>query len=152
MLNSEKLCLFSASDYHFEMISLPYISRELKKNKEVVIITENDLDSTVNELLSKVNLNIEDKQKLINIDWKSNNLHKFEKIKRANDEGRGTVIFVKGKENYIRNVNKDIENTFNFNDTKIIDCYNINEINSDISYIAKKYDNVLSTSGVEKLF
>ena len=26
----EKLCLFFASDYHFEMISLPYINESLK--------------------------------------------------------------------------------------------------------------------------
>ena len=28
----EKLCLFFASDYHFEMISLPYINESLKEN------------------------------------------------------------------------------------------------------------------------
>ena len=31
----EKLCLFFASDYHFEMISLPYINESLKKNENV---------------------------------------------------------------------------------------------------------------------
>lgn len=151
MLNNKKLCLFFASDYHFEMISLPYISKELKENKKVIVITENNLDDTVNELLSKLNLNVEDKEKLENIDWKSNNLHKFEEMKKANDEGREVVVFVKGKENYISDVNKHMNKFINFNDTKVIDCYDINEVESDISDISKKYNNVLATSGVEKL-
>ena len=32
----EKICLFFASDYHFEMISLPYINENLKKNKNEI--------------------------------------------------------------------------------------------------------------------
>ena len=31
----EKLCLFFASDYHFEMISLPYINERLKKDNNI---------------------------------------------------------------------------------------------------------------------
>lgn len=151
MLNNEKLCLFFASDYHFEMISLPYISRELKEDKKVIVITENDLNDTVNELLSKVNLKVEDKEKLENIDWKSNNLHKFEEMKKANDEGREVIVFVKGKEDYISDVNKNMQKLINFNATKVVDCYDINKVESDISDIAKKYNHVLSTSGVEKL-
>ena len=38
----EKNCLFFASDYHFEMISLPYINKSIKKIKEVILITKND--------------------------------------------------------------------------------------------------------------
>ena len=37
----EKLCLFFASDYHFEMISLPYINESLKENKNVIIVDAN---------------------------------------------------------------------------------------------------------------
>ena len=51
----EKLCLFFASDYHFEMISLPYINESLKKNKDVVIMTENDLGNSVNKVISSIN-------------------------------------------------------------------------------------------------
>ena len=35
----EKICLFFASDYHFEMISLPYINENLKKNKNSVSLS-----------------------------------------------------------------------------------------------------------------
>lgn len=149
--SQEKLCLFFASDYHFEMISLPYINENLKKDNNVIIMTENDLNGTVDKLLSRVNLTKEEKDKITKIDWKNDNVSKFKEIKSANENGKETIIFVKGKENYIDNVNKNIGNWINTNDMKIIDCYDINEVYEDVSSIAKNYNKVLSTSGVEKL-
>ncbi len=147
----EKLCLFFASDYHFEMISLPYINESLKKNENVIVMTENNLDSSVDKVLSRINLNKEEKNRLTKIDWKNDDVNKFKEIKSANKEGKDTLIFVKGKENYINNMNKNIENWTNCSDVKIVNCYDINEIHDDVSSIAKKYDKILSTSGVEKL-
>lgn len=147
----EKLCLFFASDYHFEMISLPYINENLKKNNNVIIMTENDLNGTVDKLLSRVNLSKEEKDKITKIDWKNDDVSKFKEIKSINGNGKETVIFVKGKENYIDSVNKNIGNWINANDIKIIDCYDVNEVYEDVSSIAKNYNRVLSTSGVEKL-
>ncbi len=147
----EKLCLFFASDYHFEMISLPYINESLKKNENVIIMTENNLDSSVDKVLSRINLNEEEKNKLTKINWKNDDLNKFKELKNANKDGKDTLIFVKGRENYIDNMNKNIQNWTNDTDIKIVDCYDINEIQDDVSSIAKKYDRILSTSGVEKL-
>ena len=147
----EKLCLFFASDYHFEMISLPYINESLKKNENVIIMTENNLDSSVDKVLSRINLNEEEKNKLTKINWKNDDLNKFKELENANKDGKDTLIFVKGRENYIDNMNKNIENWTNDTDIKIVDCYDINEIQDDVSSIAKKYDRILSTSGVEKL-
>ena len=147
----EKICLFFASDYHFEMISLPYINESLKKNENVIVMTENNLDSSVDKVLSRINLNKEEKNRLTKIDWKNDDVNKFKEIKSANKEGKDTLIFVKGRENYINNMNKNIENWTNCSDVKIVNCYDINEIHDDVSSIAKKYDKILSTSGVEKL-
>ena len=149
--SKEKLCLFFASDYHFEMISLPYINEKLKQNKNVIIITENDLNNTVDKLLSNINLNKEDKERITKINWENNDLNKFKEIKKANEEGKETVIFVKGKENYIENINKNIENWIKVEDTKVVNCYDINEVQNNVSNIAKKYNKILSTSGIENL-
>ena len=43
----ERICSFYVSDYHFEMITLPYIENEIKQNHNVVILTENDLNETI---------------------------------------------------------------------------------------------------------
>lgn len=149
--NEEKLCLFFASDYHFEMISLPYINENLKKDNNVIIMTENDLNGTVDKLLSRINLNEEEKNKITKIDWKNDDVSKFKEIKNANENGKETIIFIKGKENYINTINKNINNWIKNNEVKIIDCYDINEVYEDVSCIAKNYKKVLSTSGVEKL-
>lgn len=149
--NEEKLCLFFASDYHFEMISLPYINENLKKDNNVIIMTENDLNGTVDKVLSSVNLSKEDKDKIVKIDWKNDDVSKFKEIKNANGNGKDIVIFVKGKENYINSVNENIKNWIDNVKIKVIDCYDINEVSEDVGSIAKNYSKVLSTSGVEKL-
>ena len=49
----ERICSFYVSDYHFEMITLPYIENEIKQNHNVVILTENDLNETIKKVLKK---------------------------------------------------------------------------------------------------
>ena len=147
----EKLCLFFASDYHFEMISLPYINEKIKKNKDVVIMTENDLGNSVNKVISSINLNEEEKNRLNKIDWKNDELNKFKEVKNADKDGKELLIFVKGRENYINNMNKNIENWTNLKNVEIVDCYDINEVQNNAGEIAKQYDNVLFSSGVEKM-
>ena len=147
----EKICLFFTSDYHFEMISLPYINESLKKNKDVVIMTENDLENSVNKVISSINLNEEEKNRLNKIDWKNDELNKFKEVKNADKDGKELLIFVKGRENYINNMNKNIENWTNLKNVEIVDCYDINEVQNNAGEIAKQYDNVLFSSGVEKM-
>ena len=147
----EKLCLFFASDYHFEMISLPYINENLKKNKDVVIMTENDLGNSVNKVISSINLNEEEKNRLNKIDWKNDDLNKLKEVKNADKDGKELLIFVKGRENYINNMNKNIENWTSLKNVEIVDCYDINEVQNNAGEIAKKYNNVLFSSGVEKM-
>ena len=74
---NEKVCLFFASDYHFEMISLPYINENLKKDKNIVVFTENDLNKTIYKLLSNVNLSKEEKENIERVDWKNDNFNKL---------------------------------------------------------------------------
>ena len=147
----EKICLFFASDYHFEMISLPYINESLKKNKDVVIMTENDLENSVNKVISSINLNEEEKNRLNKIDWKNDELNKFKEVKNADKDGKELLIFVKVRENYINNMNKNIANWTNLKNVEIVDCYDINEVQNNAGEIAKQYDNVLFSSGVEKM-
>ena len=63
----KKVCSFYASDFHLEMIILPYINEKLKEEKEIKIITEENLEDSMNVLLSK--LNIDNKEQILNIDW-----------------------------------------------------------------------------------
>ena len=134
----EKTCAFYASDYHFEMISLPFIEKNLESNKEIIVLTENDLEDT-KENLSKIN-------------WNHDDLKKFKQIKKNMEENKNTIIFIKGKENYIKNINKNIEKWVeNNSNAKIIDCYDINEIESNLTSVMGSYNNILNTSGETKI-
>lgn len=149
--SKEKSCLFYVSDYHFEMISLPYIKENVKNNNKIIVISENDLQETIRKVVSQINLDEEERERILNIDWKNDDFNKFKEIKKANEEEKDTIIFIKGKENYINNVNKNIKNWINDSNTKIIDCYDINEIHDTVNDIVKKYDNILVTSGMKKI-
>lgn len=144
----KKICAFYASDYHFEMISLPYIEKSLEKRKEIIILTENDLQSTIKTLISNINIEEKKKQGLEQINWKNDDLKKFKKIKRDTEENKDVVIFIKGKENYIRNINKNIEKwTCKNNKVKIVDCYDMNEVAEKVDTLMAKYKTVLGTAG-----
>lgn len=148
----EETCTFYASDYHFEMISLPFISKNLEEEKEVIILTENNLEKTINNLISKINLEKNKKENLLKINWKENNLEKFKKIKKNTEDKKETIIFIKGKENYIKNIKENIGKwTENSSKTKIIDCYDVNEIHGKINEIISHYKKVLGTAGEKKI-
>lgn len=148
----EKTCVFFASDYHFEMITLPFIEENLRNNKKIIVLTENDLEDTIKNLISKVNLKEEKKEKIFKIDWKNNDLKKFKEIKKEVENKEDLIIFIKGKENYIKNVNENIEKWTNkINTVKIIDCYDVEEIREHFADVVNKYENVLSTTGERKI-
>ena len=126
-ITKEKICSFYASDYHFEMVSLPYIDKDLENKNEIIILTETDLENTVKNLLCKKNIN----------------------------ENKKTTIFIKGKEKYINQINKNIADiNQNNHNLKIIDCYDIQEVGENLDKIMLQYNKILSTAGekeIEKL-
>ena len=144
----KKICAFYASDYHFEMISLPYIEENLEKRKEIIILTENDLQDTIKTLISNINIEEKKKQSLEQINWKNDDLNKFKKIKKDTEENKDVIIFIKGKENYIRNINKNIEKwTSKNNKVKIVDCYDMSEVSEKVDTLMEKYKIMLGTAG-----
>ena len=70
---NDKICAFYTSDYHFEMISLPYINNKIKENNDVIILTENNLEHTIKKLVANINLDQEKKDKILKINWKKMN-------------------------------------------------------------------------------
>lgn len=148
----EKICAFYASDYHFEMISLPYIERKLEEKNEVIILTENNLEETIKILISRMNLAEEKKKRILDINWKNDDLAKFKQIKEKLEENKNMIIFVKGKENYIKNINRNIEKWINIADSvKVINCYDMEEISEKLDDIMDQYKKILSTSGEKEI-
>lgn len=146
----ENLCAFYANDNHFEMISLPYIAKNIEENKEIVILTENNLEETTKNILSISNMEKDIKEKILKLNWKNEDLNKFKQIK-ANNE-KDMIIFIKGKTNYIKNINNNITKWISKeNNIKIIDCYDFEENAKNIETVVKKYNTILKTNGENKI-
>lgn len=147
----DKTCLFYVSDYHFEMIVLPYMNQKMKEANNVIVMTENNLEDSINHLLSNVNLEEKDKNRISNINWKNKVIEDIKEISHFYKSKDKTVIFVKGNEEYINNVNKEIEDDFSNGNIQVVNCYDIGQMNDSIVDITKNYDSILSTTGLKKL-
>ena len=148
----EKICAFYASDYHFEMVSLPYIDKKLDNKDEVIILTENDLEETIKILLDKTNFKEDKKKKILKIDWKNNDLEKFKDIKKILTGEKEIVIFIKVKEVYIKKTNENIEKYIQKEQNiKIIDCYNVEEIGENLDIVMSRYRKILKTTGEKEI-
>ena len=142
--STEKACLFCASDFHLEMILLPYIKERMNQD-EIIIFTENNLEDSLNILLTKINLNEDDKEKIKNLDWKNTDELKLKQIKK--DKEKRYNIIVNGSYNYIKNTNKKI-NEISTDNIEIVDCFHIGDKNVDIAELSRKYGNILNTQKI----
>ena len=134
----EKYCSFYVSDFHLEMILLPYINKKIENNENIKIVTERDLKQTVELLISKMNLKKENKEKILNLDWNSNNIEEMKE---------NSNIIIIGKEEYIEEKNERIKN-LDLNNITVTDCYNFEEVKERINIITEKYKNNLNTLGL----
>ncbi len=128
----KKMCSFYVSDFHLEMIMLPYITDKIKQNKRIVIITENDLENSINILLSK--MNIKNKKEILELGWKNNNIENI---------GDNCIIIINGSEQYIKTINEQIEER-NIQNSEIIDCYKFEEIKEEMEDIVRKHERVIN--------
>lgn len=132
---AQKKCCFYASDFHLEMTILPYINKKMDQNKDIVIITENNLEESIKILISKIN--IKNKDKILKIDWNN------KEIKKINNN---SVVIVNGTQNFIKKINKKIENSKNNGNSSVelVDCYLFDEIKDQMCEIRNQYDDVLN--------
>lgn len=130
----EKICSFYVSDYHLEMVLIPYINEKLSKNEEIEIISEKNLKETVNTLISKMNINEENKKKILELKWDKN-----EKIELKDN------MIVIGTKKYLEEINNDIEEKTN--NIKVVNCFNFEEVKGEMGNIIKEYDKSLNTLG-----
>ena len=135
----EKLCCFYVSDFHLEMILLPYINKKI--DEKIVIKTEKDLKDTVESLVSKMNLDIEKKEKILSLGWDGQNNKEIEDTSN---------IIIIGNQKYINNINSEIKER-NIKDITIIDCYNFEDTKDEMDNIISNYRMNLNTTGLENM-
>ena len=126
----EKACCFYVSEFHLEMILLPYINEKI--NEDINILTEKNLKNTLEILLSKMNIAEENKQKIMQLKWDGE-----EPREKSN-------IIIVGSKKYIEDKNKEIEC---LKPVSILDCYEFDEEKDNMNYIVKNYQKTLNTLG-----
>ena len=152
-IKERKSCLFCASDYHLEMILLPYICKKIE-NEEIYVITENNLEDSIKLVLDRINIKDNIKKQIRKIGWKNkiNLKEKIEKILEEinNDEkidkNKKITFIINGKYSFINQNNKILEELFDKNDNiYIINCFHVVDQNVDIDKISKEYRKILNT-------
>lgn len=150
--NIKKLCNFYVSDVHLSVMLLPYISNEINKDVEITTIFEKLEKENIEEILDK--LNVQNKEKILNIKWFNSNKDTYEKIENTIDENinnrKKQTIIIGGNKNYVTETNKRIINYINKNNyenVKIINCFNVEEVENEMKEIVTKYDGILNTIG-----
>lgn len=137
----KKCCLY-ASDFHLEMILLPYITERINKSK-FLIITQNDLSNTIKILLDRVNIDKKPKEEILKLSWKETSIENIQSIKDIIGDNEEIKVIVNGECDYIEYVNKKLK--FLKDNVEIIDCFNINDINLNMNDIKNNYNEVLNT-------
>lgn len=136
-----RYCCFHASNFHLEMILLPYIKNNLHKAK-IVIVTEEDLSDSIQVLIERINIEEIYKKEILNLGWNNSSINNEENNYEKN------IFIINGDMNYINKINNKINN-LNLKDIHIVDCYNISKKNIDIQEIKRKYKGLLNTEKIE---
>lgn len=139
----EKACSFYVSDFHLEMILIPYINQKIKDGEKVTISTEKDLRETLRLLISRITLDEQDKKKILDLVW-----NKSDNIKVENNSN----IIIIGTEKFINQKNDEVENLSQGKENiNIINCYDFEEIKEKINNIIDKHDKSLNTIGFSSI-
>lgn len=127
----EKACCFYVSEFHLEMILVPYINERIDDN--ITILTEKKLKKTLEMLISKLNLKKENKEKILNLEWDGD-----KEIKENSN------IIIIGSKEYINKKNEELKNK---NIVSVLDCYDFEEEKDNMFNIIKQYKYSLNTLG-----
>lgn len=127
----EKACCFYVSEFHLEMILIPYINKKI--DEDITIVTDKNLRETVEILVSKMNLKEDNKEKILKLGWNG---------EQETKENSNLIII--GSKDYIEEKNKQIENK---NVVSVLDCYDFEKEKYNMNEIIKQYKNTLNTLG-----
>ena len=137
----EKICSFYVSEYHLEMILLPFINDKIENNKKVIIETEYNLEESLKKVLERTNLKQENKNKILSLGWNSKEENKL--------EDKSNIIVIGNKE-YIKNTNNEIIKN-NLENITVVDCYKFEELGNDVTKIENSYVCNLNTNGIKNI-
>lgn len=146
-LEATKKCCLYASDFHLEMILVPYIKERLDKTK-FVILTENNLQETVKILLDRMNINKEIKKQIKKINWNTDDHRKLNIIKKDIENNKEIEIIISGSYGYVKKMNEYLEDMSKTSNINTIDCFCIEDTQVNLKTLKGQYEHFLNTSSL----
>lgn len=156
----KKTCSFYISEYHLVTMLLPYIKQKIDEKNAIKTLLEDNIKSNMETLIAGVNLNEDNKEKILNLNWQKTSPYKYEVIEnelnQITNRTENMNIIVSGKSEYIDVVNRNIEKWLKKTSKKlksvtINNCYEVIQFNQNIKEILDKHDKILNTSGEQEI-
>lgn len=152
-----KICGFYVNEWHLTTMILPYIHKEIEKENSIITILQNGINKNIEEILSKMNLNEGLQTNILNIDWKSTKILKYESIKEKmqniSKDKKDINILINGEKEYIEKANEIIQKAIKEinieNGINILNCYDLTRC-GNVHKITKKHDFIINTAGIKK--
>ncbi len=163
MLNNiKRVCGFYVSSIHLITMILPYVKNQINMNAKFETILEYNFKENIDNVLSNLIINEEERQKILDINWNNDKIQKYSNIEnRLNkllNKNVNINILISGSKKYIEEANKLIEKYLNKNINKIsdieitiINCYEVSEFDDNIREILDNHELIINTSGIHKI-
>ncbi len=159
--NMKKMCSFCVSDWHTATTILPYVKQKTENNEKVISIFEKEIESNIIELLKRMNIDKNTKDKIAKINWKSKDWQKYEQFEYFMEENytKDISVIVNGNNEYINKINSYVNEWVEKNNIRfkkdnssinLISCYDLSQ---DVKQenILPQYEYILNTSGEKKI-
>ena len=158
----KKVCGFYVSSVHLITMILPYIKKQIEEEKNIETFFEYNLENNINNILQKIIISSEEKEKILKINWNRNKIKKYseiEKYLKENIENKKSIdLLISGNKKYISNINNMLEKYFLKNENKlnnknisIINCFEVEEFDDNVREILETHEYILNTSGMHKI-
>jgi glutaredoxin 2 len=162
--NVRNICSFYASDWHLAIMLLPYLRKQMENGEKFETILKTNIKEHIEELIEKLNLYDETKEKLSSINWNITNIETEEEINeymqnKIKQESNVSII-LNGTTKQVENLNllinkwvlknNKILKEKNINIT-IISCFRALDLKENLNAVMNKYDYALNTSGVHNI-
>lgn len=152
-MDIKKLCCLYVSDWHLSVMLLPYINKQINEDVGITTIFKNDVEKNIKILIEK--LNLKNSQKILDIEYKNREIINYKKIENILNKcihKKEIIIITNGNKEDIEQTNNYIEEYLNKNEIinkkiKIINCFEVSNIEPNIEELMLKYKTVLNTSG-----
>ena len=148
----EKICNFYANEVHLGVTIVPFVANKIKEENKICTLLNTDINNEVEKIISKINIEKNLKEKILEINWNKTNLHGNEikqYINKQLENNSEIYVIINGTKKEVEEKNKYVDEIKEENTDKtinVVNCFEINKEKINEGFL-KNYDKILNTSG-----